>query len=150
MTKYALIYVLLLREDFPINWPEAINELLSLIKITSDVNLQKLYMSKFLSIEFIHPYRFHCESLISFRGRTHWKIRSKVYLSSWVVGKSERWLKNRTDQRYNFCSQLSSPELLNIWWRNGKWCFRSNGITDWLECIRVIWRFDWVIKELLG
>ncbi|CDW81505.1 exportin-t [Stylonychia lemnae] len=47
MTKYALVFVLLIREDFPNNWPEAFSELLSLIKITQDVNLQKLYMKVF-------------------------------------------------------------------------------------------------------
>eukprot|EP00347_Sterkiella_histriomuscorum_P020494 403337586 len=43
--KYALIFVSLLREDFPQMWPEAFQELLSLVKLTSEVNLQKLYMS---------------------------------------------------------------------------------------------------------
>jgi hypothetical protein len=46
ITKYALIFILLVREDFPEVWPNAFQELLSLIKITEDINMQKMYMSK--------------------------------------------------------------------------------------------------------
>jgi Exportin 1-like protein len=44
MSKYALIYVHMIKWDFPMSWSSAFNELISLMSISQDVNLQKVYL----------------------------------------------------------------------------------------------------------
>jgi hypothetical protein len=42
--KYALIFALLLKNDFPVRWPDAFDQILQLMEVSKDLNLQKAYL----------------------------------------------------------------------------------------------------------
>lgn len=50
LTKYASIFIELLKHDFPQNWPNAFDNLLGIVSQSSDLEYQKAAMCKSLSI----------------------------------------------------------------------------------------------------
>ena len=46
LVKYAVIFVLLIKKDFPQYWRNAFADLFSLLQQTSDDNVKKLLLSK--------------------------------------------------------------------------------------------------------